>query len=261
MIYRYFSGFTNDIGSGKELALYYIRENGTIIKDTPAETVVLSPSLYWYAHADLPARSVAKAKKLADSVLASRPSSYTSIHVEKRGNGFDCYAFDENRVESLIPDSVAKTAPRYFLQQFSDQMPLRIDDTLIADTINGICIEIHEESRSIPSLDSIDIKSLAKPFNKSTSKSVSSWMAALFVVLLLTAAGTDLALRYQTLNALKQKSAANDSRKTMYEIKALSKKYRKIDSEQKRLRSAIKKALDSHMKLLECDAKKGCSFE
>ncbi len=243
------------------MALYYLRESGTIVKEGSEDIVIVSPSLYWFAHAEFPTSSLSKAKKLADTLLASRPASYTSIYVEKRGGGFDCYAYDEVALSKSIPSGIPSNTPRYFLQQFSDQMPLRIDENLTAETINGICIETHDDSKSLPSLDSIDIRSLAKPFNGSGSNTVSPWMAAALVATLFTAAAADLALRYQTLDALHQRSAARDSQKTMYEIKALLKKYRKIDSEQRRLRATIKKALGSPMKSLECDPKKGCTYE
>ncbi len=243
------------------MALYYIKEGDTIVKECSEDIVVISPSLYWYAYAEFPTRSLTKAKKLAGSYMASRPSSYTSIFVEKRGDGFDCYAYDEAHLRSLTEPYASFKTPAYFLQQFSRLLPLRIDENLTADTINGITVEIKESGTALPALDSLDFGAIAKPFNRAGTGGFSKRLTiALLAALLATAAG-DLALRYQKLHALEQLNAAGDSGKSMYEIKALSKKYGKTDMEQRGLRRAIKEALSSPMKSLECDLKKGCTYE
>jgi len=243
------------------LALYYIKEGDTVVKERGDDVVVISPSLYWYAHAVFPTKSVSKAKKLADSYLASRPSSYTSIYVEKSGDGFDCYAYDEAHLRSLIERHVSLKAPAYFLQQLSKELPLRIDENLTADTINGIAIEIKEGAATLPSLDSLDFASVAKPFNKRAAEGISRPMAALLLLLLLATAAGDLALRYQKLHALEKLSGASDTGKSMYEIKALLEKYNRTDGEQRGLRRAIKEALSSPVRSLECEPKKGCVHE
>ncbi|WP_457594419.1 hypothetical protein [Hydrogenimonas sp.] len=242
------------------MALYYIGENGTVVREKSEDVVVVAPSLYWYGHAKFPTSSIAKAKRLADSYLASRPASYTSIHVEKSRGGFDCYAYDEAHLRSLVAQHTSPKTPCYFLQQFSAQMPLRIDENLIAETINGICIEMENGGKTLPSLDSLDFRSLAKPFNAAGETGIPKGVAAGLVFLLLATATGDLALRYQTLQAL-QSRAAEGTQKSMYEIKALVKTYAKIDTEQRRLRATIQKALSSRMKRLECSVKKGCVYE
>ncbi len=243
------------------MALYYIKEGGTIVKKRDEDIVVISPSLYWYAHAIFPTKSLLKAKKLADSYLASRPSSYTSIYVEKRGDGFDCYAYSDEQIRSLIKMHTSQNTPAYFLQQLSEQLPLRIDEKLAADTINKIAIETKESTKSFPSLDSLDFCSVAKPFNRSGSGSLQKKMVVLVFAALITAAAGDLALRYQKLHALSQLSTQNTKGKSFYEIKSLVKKYSKTQIEQNRLREAIKKSLTSRIKILECNLQKGCRYE
>ena len=243
------------------MALYYIKEGDTVVKERGDDVVVISPSLYWYAHATFPTKSISKAKKLADSYLASRPASYTSIYVEKRGDGFDCYAYDEAHLRSLIEPHISLKTPAYFLQQFSKELPLRIDENLTADTINGIAVEMKESSATLPSLDSLDFGSVAKPFNKTAGEGFSKPMAVVLLILLFATAAGDLALRYQKLHALERLNTASDTGKSMYEIKALLKKYGTTDIQQRRLRATIQKALSSPMKSLECDIKKGCTYE
>ena len=243
------------------MALYYIKEGDTVVKERGDDVVVISPSLYWYAHATFPTKSISKAKKLADSYLASRPPSYTSIYVERRGDGFDCYAYDEAHLRSLIEPHISLKTPAYFLQQFSKELPLRIDENLTADTINGIAVEMKESSATLPSLDSLDFGSVAKPFNKTAGEGFSKPMAVVLLILLFATAAGDLALRYQKLHALERLNTASDTGKSMYEIKALLKKYGTTDIQQRRLRATIQKALSSPMKSLECDIKKGCTYE
>ncbi len=243
------------------MALYYIKEGDTVVKERGDDVVVISPSLYWYAHATFPTKSISKAKKLADSYLASRPPSYTSIYVERREDGFDCYAYDEAHLRSLIEPHISLKTPAYFLQQFSKELPLRIDENLTADTINGIAVEMKESSATLPSLDSLDFGSVAKPFNKTAGEGFSKPMAVVLLILLFATAAGDLALRYQKLHALERLNTASDTGKSMYEIKALLKKYGTTDIQQRRLRATIQKALSSPMKSLECDIKKGCTYE
>ena len=243
------------------MALYYIKEGDTVVKECSDDAVVISPSLYWYAYAEFPTRSLAKAKRLADSYMASRPASYTSIYVEKRGDGFDCYAYDEAHLRSLMEPHTSFRTPAYFLQQFSRQLPLRIDENLTAEAINGIAVEIRESGTALPALESFDFNAAAKPFNKAGTGGFPKRLAAVLLTLLFATAAGDLALRYQKLHALEELNGAGESGKSMYEIKALLKRYSKIDAEQRGVRRAIKEALSSPVKSLECYPKKGCRRE
>ncbi len=243
------------------MALYYIKEGDTVVKECSDDAVVISPSLYWYAYAEFPTRSPAKAKRLADSYMASRPASYTSVYVEKRGEGFDCYAYDEAHLRSLIEQHTSLKTPAYFLQQFSRQLPLRIDEKLTADTINGIAVEVKESATAIPALESLDFGAAAKPFNKAGTAGFPKKLSVVLLAVLLATAAGDLTLRYQKLHALEELNGAGTGGKSMYEIKSLLKKYAKTDREQRELRRAINEALSSPVKSLECDLKKGCTRE
>ncbi|WP_300365193.1 hypothetical protein [Hydrogenimonas sp.] len=243
------------------MALYYIRENSIVTLEKEEKVVILSPSLYWYAHAEFPTTSLAKARKLADAFLDSRPDSYRTIYVEKRGNGFDCYAFDADALGIRLDEIEANDAPCFFLQQFSEEMPLRIDSHLIADAINGICIELKDENRTLPTLDSVDLYAVAKPFNRTKSGRIpNGWMVALLVILSITMM-MDLALRFQKERALQTASEKVRSERSIYEVKSLISRYQKRAGEQAKLRKAIKKALRGRIIKIECSPSKGCSRE
>ncbi|BDY13462.1 hypothetical protein [Hydrogenimonas cancrithermarum] len=243
------------------MALHYIREDSTVRKEREEEIVVVSPSLYWYANAKFPTRSLAKARKLADAFLASRPETYRAIFVEKRGESFDCYAYDADLLARRIDETGAKNAPCYFLQQFSEQMPLRIDDGLVAEKLNGICIEMENENTSLPSLDSLDFPAIAQPCNRAERGGVGRKSLTALVALLAIAALFDLSLRYQSLHAVRKMVDDTRTERSLYEIESLVKRYESTMARQRKLRDAIKRSLQGKIGKLTCSAQKGCVHE
>jgi hypothetical protein len=244
------------------LALHYIRENETITKEREGDVVVVSPTLYWYAHAEFPTKSLSKARKLADAYLDSRPDSYTTIHVEKRGGGFDCYAYDAAALRTRLEAADAADAPAYFLQQLAAEMPLRIDEKLTADIINGICIELPDTERTLPSIESVDFEASATSFNRANSGTVPNRLLAALVALLAVTMLFDLSLRFQTYRAVTNAAERDSVEKSLYELKSLVSRYEKTAAEQKRLRQSIQKALkQGGLKKLVCTPSKGCSRE
>ena len=244
------------------MAFFYIRENETITKEREGDIVVISPTLYWYAHAQFPTSSLAKARKLADAYLDSRPESYQTIHVEKREGGFDCYAYDAEAVRARLEEAEAADAPAFFLQQFAEEMPLRIDDDLIADTINGVCIELQDGNRNLPSIESLDFDAVAAPFNRTGSGTLSNKLLVALVALFAITMIFDLSLRFQKYSAIERAAERESVDKSVYELKALVSKYEKTASEQTKLRKEIKKALSRPgLRRLECTPSKGCSRE
>jgi len=243
------------------LALYYIKEDDTIVKDRNDDVVVVSPSLYWYANAKFPTRSLAKAKKLADAFLVSRPETYNSIFVEKRDDSFDCYAYDADLITARIEETGAKSAPCYFLQQFADHMPLGIDDGLIAEKFNGICIEVKNERTSIPSLDSLDFLTIAKPCNHAQQSGIGKKMLATLAAIFIVTMIFDLSLRYQSIYAIRDMIADMRTERSLYEIESLVKRYENTMLRQQKLRISIKRSLQKKLKKLVCTAQKGCIGE
>ncbi len=244
------------------MAIYYIRENGTVTLESENDIVVVSPTLYWYAHADFPTKSLAKARKLADAFLDSRPESYGTIHVEKREGGFDCYAYDKEALKTRIEAVGANDAPAYFLQQLSAKMPIRIDDGLIADIINDICIELPDGERTLPTLDTLDFESVAKPFRHPKSGPLPKSLIIALISLLAVTMVVDLAHRFQEYSAIQKALEKSGGDRSVYEIKSLVKRYEKTAMEQKKLRESIRKALQQGtIRKLDCTPAKGCRRE
>lgn len=244
------------------MALFYIRENETITKEREKDIVVVSPTMYWYAHAEFPTKSLSKARKLADAFLDSRPGSYQTIHVEKSGSGFDCYAYDAQALRARLEELEALDAPVYFLQQFSEEMPLRIDRLLVADSINGICIEIQDGHRNLPSIESLDFDAVARPFNERKSGTLSQKLIVTLVALLCVTMLFDLSLRFQKYSAINRAAERDGVDRSVYELKSLVSRYEKTAAEQTRLRKEIKKALNhGGLRILECSPSKGCRGE
>ncbi len=141
-------------------------------------------------------------------------------------------------------------------------MPLRIDDDLIADTINGVCIELQDGNRNLPSIESLDFDAVAAPFNRTGSGTLSNKLLVALVALFAITMIFDLSLRFQKYSAIERAAERESVDKSVYELKALVSKYEKTASEQTKLRKEIKKALSRPgLRRLECTPSKGCSRE
>ena len=245
------------------MAIYYLRDDETLrLSDTPqSDRAILGPSLYWYAHAQFPTRSLAKARRLADAFLDSRPENYRSIHVERREGGYDCYAYDGEALNARLKEEGLEGAACHFLQQFVSQMPLRIDEKRVADAVNGICLELPDASRSMPELASIDFERVAKPFSKAGGGSNLQRLGIALVALTAVAMLLDLGLRLQKRFAVEKAMESIRTERSIYEIKAMTRKYETIAQKQSKLRDSVVQTLKKRLRRLECTPEKGCRGE
>jgi len=243
------------------LALYYLGKNETSVQEREDEIVVVSPSLYWYGHAKFPTRSLGKARRLADAFLDARPPSYTTIHVEKRAGGYDCYAYDAQELTHKIVEAGAQKAPAWFLQQLRSQTPLRIKEGLVAESINDVVVEIPDERRSLPTLASIDVPRVAKPFLRPAGEGSTKGLFYAVAGLLAVVMVLDLGLRLQKYSAIRHAYDTLGGARSLYEIQALVKRYEKEAAAQERLRAELAKALEKNgLKRVVCSPK-GCRSE
>ncbi|RUM45324.1 MAG: hypothetical protein DSY46_03190 [Hydrogenimonas sp.] len=244
------------------MPLFYIRNEDIITIESPEDAVIISPSLYWYEYVEFPTKSLSKAKRLADTFLASRPSSYTKIYVERHGQGFDCYAYDPERLKVQIDKISAKHLPRYFLQQLADQLPVRIDALSIAEMINGIAVEIANPKEQLRSIDTIDFSTLPKPFNRHRQGTLPKYLGITLIGVFLLSMGVDLTLRYQALQATQTMVEQTRTNRSFYEIKSLLKRFENRQTKQEKLRTAIQQALQHRLKdHLTCSIQSGCTYE
>ncbi|WP_457595720.1 hypothetical protein [Hydrogenimonas sp.] len=240
------------------MALYYLRDGEIVERERDGEAVVLSPSLYWYRHARFPTRSAAKAKRLADSLMDSRPAAYTEIYVQKNGDGFDCYAYDPEALARRLEEAGLTGKPLYFLQQFAAHTPLRIDEKRIAETVAGVCVELPDEARALPSLASLEIESAAEPFGGVKEKGFSRALAAGLVGLLAVTMLADLGVRFQKVAAVEKAIEGVSASRSIYEIRAMTQRYEKMAQSQRKLRLEVKKALQKRLSELSCTPEGGC---
>ncbi|WP_456450436.1 hypothetical protein [Hydrogenimonas sp.] len=244
------------------MAFYYIRTDGTSILNSDDDAVVLSPSTYWYAHAKFPTRSLAKARKLADGFMDTRPENYDAVYVEKRDGGYDCYAYDGDALKRRLEEAGAAGAPVWFLQQFVSQMPLRLDDERVAESINGVVVELPDASRSLPTLASLDLGAVAKPFNRRAESGFPVKSLVALTLLLAVTVTADLGVRFQKYLAVDEALERSRASRSVYEIRALVKKYEKVAAEQRKLRQSVAKALKKgRLTKLSCTPSRGCDVE
>ena len=244
------------------MAIHYLRTDETITFSGDDETpkVVLAPSLYWYLHARFPTRSMAKARRLADSIMDSRPASYQTLFLLRRNEGYDCYAYDEEALQNRLAAEGLTEAKRYFLQQFADQMPRRIDEKTIADVVEGICLELPDDRSDIPSLADLDFEDV-RSFAEEKKRADFKRPGIALLLLLIVTMSLDLGLRLQRKFAIETRLDQSRTDRSIYEIRALVNKYEKIARKQERLRRSIAETLQKRLKKLSCDADGGCRDE
>ena len=244
------------------MAIYYIRADQTIVLESEDEAVVVSPTLYWYAHADFPTRSLARAKRLADAFMDTRPERYREIFVRRTGKGYDCYAYDPEELAEKLASAENPDAPVYFLQQLHEELPLRIDGQRVAENLNGVAVEIPDEGKAAPSLADVDFGKTPRPFRAPGTKTGGKALPLLFLLLLGITTAADLGLRFQKYFALDAATQKLQADRSFYEIRAIVKRYEKIEAEQKKLRAQIQKRLkQGGLRALECTPAGGCRGE
>ncbi len=244
------------------MAIHYLRKDETITFSTNDDTVkvVLAPSLYWYVYARFPTRSSAKVRRLADSFMDSRPASYQTLFLQRRDEGYDCYAYDEEALQNRLTAEGFTEAKCYFLQQFDDQMPRRIDEKAIAHVIEGVCLELPDDRSDIPSLADLKFEGVRSFAEEKKDVDFKRFWIALLILLIVTMS-LDLGLRLQQKFAIEKRLDRSRTGRSIYEVRALVKKYDKIADKQKRLRQSIAEALQKRLKKLDCNADGGCRNE
>lgn len=244
------------------MAIYYLRQEETIkltSSDEPKK-VLLAPSLYWYAYAEFPTRSLAKARRLADAFLDSRPREYRDLYVQRRGNGYDCFAYDAEALRMRLKTEGLEKADRYFLQQFREWIPRRVDDETIVDAIKDVCLEIPDRHAELPSLATLPFDNVL-PFSSNSGDSGHKRLLTTFTILLTITMLLDLGLRLQRQYAFQNAFERIKTERSIYEIRALSKKYEKIAKKQMKLRNEITRSLQNRLKKLSCTPEEGCRHE
>jgi len=110
--------------------------------------LVLSPSLYWFRNAALPAKTVYQAKKLAPSVMEGViPAGEYSYHVIKQENTFWLFAYDEELIAETVKQAGIRASDVrnvYFAQTECDAAtaPLKINERKALSSADGIVVEL-----------------------------------------------------------------------------------------------------------------------
>ncbi|NPA29669.1 MAG: hypothetical protein GXO33_05735 [Epsilonproteobacteria bacterium] len=239
--------------------MVYLREKGSVTLGE-GEGVVLAPSMYWYAHAAFPGVSLRKAKAMADAYLKPRPERYDTLFVARRGEGYDCYAYDAEALMKRLAREGLAGQPVWFLQQWIDCVPFRLDESRAAVALNGIVLEM--PGAEAPSLPGRAGCVAPRPFmQKGKEGGNGTRLLKTAIAVSAVAMVLDFAAAFQEKAALASRLQTWRSERTTYEIKAMIGSYEKMKKREETLREHLGRALAGRtVKSVTCTAK-GCKSE
>lgn len=223
------------------------------------EGVILSPSLYWYVQKKLPTKSLHKAKRYAVSLLNDAPAGYTELILFKKGAFYEIYAYDPTLLQKAAA-SFEHPMPFYALQQFITQLPARINKERIAVSIADIAVELPDEKETLPPFQP-DLSHVSPLLKDLKNRSTSSTWVLVTLIFLLTAILFDSILHWQRYKMAQEQLEKERTDRTLYEIKALIHRYKKIENSYRKKRSDMEKILQKRgLKEVVCD-EGGCRGE
>lgn len=247
------------------VGIIYLSDQSLGRAESQESVIILSPRLYWYEPLKLPTRSMAKAKKLAQHAMSTRPSDYTKLLLIRQSDHYACYAYNPDEIDALMAAFEVEPSPWCFAQQLADQLPVEIrKDELYLDGFQGIGIESADSEESARQLGELTFAGVKLFAHEDASKQGADrkllWTVA---ALLIAAAGWDLGLRWQKIRAIDDTAAREGGvQKSGYEMQALVKQYGDVKSDQVRLRESIAKSVSATgLTKLDCLVKKGCKSE
>ena len=242
--------------------IYYLRKEDVLTFASERDIIILAPSMYWYSHANFPTKSLSKARKLAESLLAERPKSYKDIIVAKTADGYDCYALNLGTIKQHTfykPD-----IPILFLQQFFPSTPFSIGEETLANRLGKMVLETPsspQETDNLPSLDQLVSRHQPHSLVTSDSSALSKRNLTIFLVLLVAMFSTTILSKLQVFRAYQSELTQMQTDRSIYEIKAMVKAYERSTAEQFKLRKELYDILQSHtLSKITCD-KTGCQYE
>ncbi len=220
--------------------------------------IILSPSLYWVKKVSLPLKHARDAKKLLVSLFEDLlPEGSYSYSVYKQGEQFMIFAYEDKNILELLASQgilLSNVSSIHFAQSELDTIKgaIKINDTQSIYVKEGIvtlvpCCWIEESG----DLDIADIKlskhtlTLQQFGHIVDNKSLISIGVILSVFILLT--WIELFILNKHIQTIEQESAEVFSKyhlkPTMFQNKALLKKYTKIHTNQTKMREEFSKAL------------------
>ncbi len=232
------------------MALVYVYglEDMAVYRDVADDVIILSPSLYWYKLCSIPTRNQIKAKKIAQHMMGQKPAHFSEMLLYKNDDKYDAYSYDKSMVKSLLKSLNLKNPKVYFANQLQLQEKVAIDDKTALYAFGDRVMEYELGEQKL----SHNLKQMygellrgakhIKIFEKSANNNNTFLLLSLgFFLLYVVLFSVD---KLATLSKLDEQLASlqtND--RSFYEMKSLTKKYKKLESSSSKLQKELKNTL------------------
>jgi len=195
------------------------------------DIIILSPSLYWYKKLQIPTKNISKATKIASNILNDRPTFYDTLSLKKDEDGYIVYCYNQQDIELLLSNNKNKKLKVYFANEIGITKCVKIGEKLYLYPFGDDVVEVYDDIECNDTLQTIlEDKNLVKPIlNISNNQANSRFILWIVSFLILISFVLFSFNKFDTLKSIKTKIDTVDyDNKSGYEIKALIKKYKKI---------------------------------
>jgi len=230
------------------LVYVYSSDKYVIHDQVQEEVVILSPSLYWYKYCSIPTKNFIKAKNIAQHMLSQRPENFSEIVLYKNGVDYDAYAYEKSFVKELLKSLHLQNPKVYFANQLQISDETSIDEHKSLFAYNDRVMELPkvetEAAFSITDLSSqlLNSQQHLKTFEKRSNNSSKYYLIGLIFFALYILLST--VNKYQVSNNLdKEIESLETNERSFHEIKALTRKYEKLEKNSQNLKQKISEAL------------------
>ena len=216
-------------------------ENSFVNIDNGLDIVVFAPSFCWFKTLEIPTKNINKAKKIADHMLADRPSQYTDLLLQKNDEQFKVYCYDKQEIEDIFKKLNKPNIKVYFAYELTDNLLYLIDDNSFVDFL-----------KSLKDIKPKPILKLNPNRNKNSNILIATniFLFASIVLYSLT--------QYSMISKIEQKiNNIKDDGKSGYEIKSLIKTYKSKEKKSNKLKKSLSDILKKEKNLALIEYKKG----
>lgn len=240
----------------------FVDKDSAVLQPDESVNVILSPSLYWVQKRTLPVKSLREVKPLIESLFEDiLPTGHYSYTAYKDGDEYLLFAYQDKEILDVLAQKgipPSKLNAVYFAQNelASLENPKKINDESVIALKEGIVILL--PVKFIKTDETLDVKDLAlskrsitlKQFGHIVNeKSLYSLIALLVVMVALI--GSEYIITLNKANNLQTQReelfSSYHLKPTMFQNKALLKKYEGIYKSQTKLRNVLAAVLSLHL--------------
>ena len=240
----------------------FVDKDSAVFEVDESVNVILSPSLYWVQKRTLPVKSLREVKPLIESLFEEiLPAGHYTYTAYKEGDEYLLFAYQDKEILDVLAQKglpPSKINAVYFAQNelASLQEPKKINDESVIARKEGIVILL--PAKFIETDEMLDVKDIAlskrsislKQFGHIVNEKSLYSLIALLVVMIALIGGEYIITLNKANNLQTQREELFSQYKlksTMFQNKALLKKYEGIYKSQTKLRTLLSTVLSMHL--------------